>query len=83
MEAQVGGGLLQARGHWSVAVHAWGLWKEVTIVFVTSTIVWPQVDNREGTQPCPSTENWIKDLLSMAPPIRTRPQSVSPIRRLP
>ena len=30
-------------------------------------------NNREGTQPCPSTENWIKDLLSMAPPIRTRP----------
>ena len=30
-------------------------------------------NNREGTQPCSSTENWIKDLLSMAPPIRTRP----------
>ena len=25
----------------------------------------------------PSTENWIKDLLSMAPPIRTRPTSHS------
>ena len=37
------------------------------------SIVWPQVNNREGTQPHPSTENWIKDLLSMAPPIRTRP----------
>ena len=35
--------------------------------------VWPQVNNREGTQLHPSTENWIKDLLSMAPPIRTRP----------
>ena len=30
-------------------------------------------NNREGTQPHPSTENWIKDSLSMAPPIRTRP----------
>ena len=30
-------------------------------------------NNREGTQPCQSTENWIKDLLSMALPIRTRP----------
>ena len=29
--------------------------------------------NREGTQSRPSTENWIKDLLSLAPPIRTRP----------
>ena len=54
-----------------VAVHAWGLLKEVPIIFITSTIVWPQV-NREGTQPHPSTENCIKDLLSMAPPIRTR-----------
>ena len=27
-------------------------------------------NNREGTQPRPLTENWIKDLLSM--PIRTR-----------
>ena len=34
---------------------------------------WPQVNNREETQPHPSTENWIKVLLSMAPPIRTRP----------
>ena len=25
-------------------------------------------------QPCPSTENWIKDLLSMASPIRARPR---------
>ena len=28
---------------------------------------------REGTQPHPSTENWIKDLLIMALPIRIRP----------
>ena len=50
------------------------------------SIVWPQVSDREGTQPHPSTENCIKDLLSMAPPIRTRhscPQSVSPIRKFP
>ena len=36
-------------------------------------IVWPQVNNREGTQPRPSAENRIKDLLGTAPPIRTRP----------
>jgi len=42
-------------------------------------------NNREGTQPRPSTENWINDLLSTAPPIRTRPSfpSVSLIRKLP
>ena len=50
----------------SVAVSAWDLLKEVTIIFITSTIVWPQVSNRERTQHHPSTENWIKDLLSMA-----------------
>ena len=27
----------------SVAVHAWDLLKEVTTVFITSTIDWPQV----------------------------------------
>ena len=30
-------------------------------------------NKREGTQSRPSTENQIKDLLRMAPPIRTRP----------
>ena len=30
----------------------------------------PLPNYREGTQPDQSTENWIKDLLSMAPPIR-------------
>ena len=49
-----------------------GRFEEVTIVFITSTIVWPQINNREGTQLHPSTENWIKDLLNMALAIRTR-----------
>ena len=60
-------------GALSVAVHAWDLLKEVTIIFIASTIVWSQVNSREGMQLYPSIENWIKDLLSMAPPIRTRP----------
>ena len=45
-----------------------------------------QSNNREETQPCPTTENWVKDLLSMVLPIKTRtsfpPQSVSPTRKL-
>ena len=44
-------------GALSVAVHAWDLLKEVTIIFITSTIVWPQVNSREGTQLRPSIEN--------------------------
>ena len=76
MEKWISGGLLQGwLGALSVAVHAWDLLKEVTIRFITSTIVWPQVNSKEGTQLHPSTENWIKDLLSMAPSIRTRPSS--------
>ena len=73
-------------GALSVAVPAWDLLKEFAITFITSTIVWPQVNNREGTWPHPSTENWIKDLLSMArPPEQTQfpCQSVFPIRKLP
>ena len=70
-------------GALSVAVHAWDLLEEVVSIFITSTTVWPQVNSKEGTQLHPSTKNWIKDLLSMATPIRTRPsfplsQSLSP-----
>ena len=54
----------------SVAVHAWDLLKEVAIIFITSTIVWAQAKSRVVH---PSIENWVKDLLSMALPIRTRP----------
>ena len=60
-------------GAWTVAVQAWDLLRDVTIIFITSSIVWPQVKGREGTQLHVSTENWIKDLLSMASSIRTRP----------
>ena len=70
----MGSGLLQVWGALSAAVNAWHLLKEVTIIFISSTIVWS--NNREGAQPRPSTENRIKDLLSMAPPIRTN--AVSP-----
>ena len=58
-------------GALSVAVHAWDFLKELTIIFITSTIVRPQVNSRKGTQLHPSTENWIKDLQSMALPIKT------------
>jgi len=39
VEAWVGG----------VAVYAWDLLKEVTIIFITSTIVWPQLNSKERT----------------------------------
>ena len=73
-------------GALSTAVHAQDLLKEVTVMFITSTIVWPQVNSTEGTQLHPSIKNWIKDLLSMAchqNKTQFPPQSVSPIRKLP
>jgi len=64
-------------GALSVAMCAWDLLKEVAIIVIISTIIWPQVNNWEGTQLHLSTENWIKVLLSIALPIRTRPNLVS------
>ena len=86
VEVWAGGGLLQGLGAPTVVVRAWDLLREVTVTFITSTMVWPQVNNRKGTQSHPSTENLIKDLLSMALPIKTRPSfplRQSPIRKLP
>ena len=50
----------------------WVFWslRPTILVWVNSIGLRP---NREGTLLQPLTENWIKDLLSMAPPIRTRP----------
>ena len=36
-------------GAMSVAAHAWDILKEVAIIFITSTIVWPQVNSRENS----------------------------------
>ena len=35
-------------GALSAAVRAWDLLKEVTIIFITSTIIWPQVKQQGG-----------------------------------
>ena len=72
-QARVSSGLLQGWGHW---VWHWvhGMfWRRSPL----SSLPPPQFclgsNNRKGTQPHPSRENWIRDLLSMALPIRTRP----------
>ena len=36
-------------GALSIAVHAWDLLREVTIICITSTIVWLHRNSREGT----------------------------------
>ena len=40
-------------GALSGAVHAWDLLKEVTIIFITSIIVWPQVKQQGGNTALP------------------------------
>ena len=53
-------------GALTVAVLAQDLLKEVTIIFITSTEFGLRSNNWERTQPFPPTENWVKDLLSLA-----------------
>ena len=38
-------------GSLSAEVSAWDLLKEVAIIFITSTIVWPQVKQQGGNSP--------------------------------
>ena len=85
-QAQVGGGAAEL-GAPSVAVRIWDLLKEAPLSPLPPPYFGLRSNNREGTQPHTSTENQIKDLLSMAPPHQNKtqfpPQSVSPIRKLP
>ena len=69
------GGLLQ----WAVsaAVQAWDVLKEDSIIFNASIIVWSQINNREGRQPHPWTENCITDLWSISLPSEQDPLSPS------
>ena len=60
-------------GALSVAVCERDLFKEVHNIFITSTIVWPHIKQQGGNIAPPINKNWIKDLLSMAPPIRRKP----------
>ena len=46
--------------------------KDVAIIAITPTIVWPQLQGR-NTALHPSAENWIKELLSMALLTKARP----------
>ena len=52
-----------AAGFGHITVHAWDLLREVTIIFITSTLVWPQVNSRKGTPLHPSTETGVTFLL--------------------
>jgi len=57
-------------GTLSVAVHACRPFEGLH--YLHHSLISYQITRRD-TQPHPSTENWLKDLLSMALPTRTRP----------
>ena len=54
-------------------VVAWDLWRRSPLSSIPPPYFGTRSNNREGTQPHPSTENWIKALQSMALTARTRP----------
>ena len=68
----------------------WGsaqdLLKEVTIVFITSTIVWPQVKQQGGNTAPPINRKLDLRFTEHGPAHQNKtqfpPQSVSPIRKL-
>ena len=72
-EGRVGGGLLQGQGHWVQWCRQGTFRRRSPASSLPPPSSGLRPNNREGTQPHPSTENWIQDLLSMASPIRTRP----------
>ena len=72
VEAWITSGLLQ--GQWHGVQHCvHGIFWRTSPLSSLPPPFGLRSSNRERTQPHPSTENRTKDLLSMAPPFRTRP----------
>ena len=68
MEAWVDGGLLQGRGtEWGSMCMAPFEGGRHYLHYLHQSLASGQTTGREQ-RPCPSTEKWIKDLLSMVPP---------------
>ena len=74
-EVWVGSGLLQGWGHWVQQCMHGTFWRRLPLSSLPPPLFGFRPNNREETEPSPSIEDWIKDLLSMAPPIKTRPVS--------
>ena len=72
-------------GPLSVALPAWDPMKEVTIVFITSTVVWLQVQQQGGNTAPPINRklDWRFTEHSLTHQNQFPPQLVSPIRKLP
>ena len=74
-------------GALSAAVTVQDLLKEVTIIFITSTIVWHQVKQQSGNTALPIDRKLDCRFTEHGPTHQNKtqfpPQSVSPIRKLP
>ena len=85
-EAWVSGGLLQGQGHWVRQCVPGTFWRGSPLSSLPPGQFGLRSNNREGTQPRPSTENWIR-FTEHGPTHENKtqfpPQSVSPIRKLP
>ena len=73
VEVWVSSGLVQGWGQWEQQCLHWTFERGHHYLHYLHHSFCLRSNNRTGTQPCPSTENWIKDLLSMGPSIRIRP----------
>ena len=66
---------------------SWDLLKEVPIILITSTIVWPQVKQQGGNTALPINRKLDKRFTEHGPAHQNKkqflPQSVSPTRKLP
>ena len=71
----------------SAAVPAWNSLKDVPLSSLPPPQFGLRSNNREGTQPCPSTENQDERYTEHGPTHQNKtqfpPQSVSPIRKFP
>ena len=72
-EAWVSGDLLQGPGLWVQLCTHGTFGRRSPLSSLPPPESGLRSNNREGTQPRPLIENWIQDLLSIAPPFRTRP----------
>ena len=71
----------------SAVVHAWDLLKEVDSIFITSTIVWPQVKQQGENTALHINRKLDIRFTEHGPAHQNKtqfsPQSVSPIRKVP
>ena len=74
-------------GALNAAGHTWGLLKEAAMIFITSTIVSPQVKQQGGNTASPIGRKQDKRFTEYGPTHQNKtqflPQSVSLIRKLP